>query len=440
MTDRTPNLTDWRFIAKKNIRRLLPTPLLNLYFSFYPCVGNLIFGRPSQKIKLVGLTGTDGKSSSVMFAAKILQEAGYKVGFFSSVAYSNGAQEQPNTLKMTMPGRFFLQRFLKKLVDNKCDIGIVEVTSEGIKQKRNLCINFDVALITNLKPEHIESHRGFKNYKQAKSMLFKNLSKGRRKNIPKSIIVNTDDAASQDFLNYDADKKITFGTNANADVRGVIIKSDLFENILDITIAKETTRIHMHAGGPFIAENALAAIAVAHNFGVDVDRCRRTLEKISNPPGRFEIVSKSPFVIVDYAHTTAAVEKLLSFVRENWPGNIVHVFGAAGGGRDRWKRPQLAALSEKFANTSILTEENSFDEKTELILEEIRAGFTHKEQVLVIPRRAEALKRAVEIARNTPDTLLLLTAKGSETVIAGPRGHKIPYNEKETVLCILNKK
>jgi UDP-N-acetylmuramoyl-L-alanyl-D-glutamate--2,6-diaminopimelate ligase len=338
-----------------------------------------------------------------------------------------------------MPGRFFLQRFLKRLVDNKCDFGVIEVTSEGIKQKRNLFIDFDISLITNLKPEHIESHGGFENYKLAKSALFTNLDKSYSKNIAKTIIVNNDDNEARSFLQFNAKQKITFGIHAPSDVRGKLIDTTLFQNDFKVQIGDQSVIIKIPAGGPFITENALAAIAVGKALKIDLPICVNALEKVTNPPGRFEIVSKKPLVIVDYAHTIAAVEKILSFVKENWSGKIIHVFGAAGGGRDKWKRPQLAELSERFTDQTILTEENSFDEPVENILKNIYSGFKDKSRVLTIPDRTLAVKKALEIASDSDDTMVLLTAKGSETVIAGPLGRKTPYNEKQTVLCLLNK-
>lgn len=438
--DKSPlSLKEWHFVLKKKLRKILPIKILNLYFSSYPFLGSLIYNNPSQKIKLIGITGTDGKSSTVIFVAKILQQAGYKVGFFSSVAYGDGEKENTNTFKMTMPGRFFLQSFIKKLVNNRCDFGVIEVTSEGVKQRRNLFIDFDVALITNLKPEHIESHGNFEKYKLAKSEIFKNLSKSFNKDIPKSIVVNGDDKEAKTFLQFDANQKIDFGVGGNLGVRGEIISSDLFESIFRVYVGEQSAQIKMQSGGPFTMENALAAIAVAQALKIDLKTCAKALESIKNPPGRFEIVSKDPIVIVDYAHTIAAVEKVLSFVRKNWQGRIIHVFGAAGGGRDKWKRPDLARLSEKYTDFSILTEENSFDEPIENILEDISVGFQDNNRIAIIPNRKDAVTKAIEMTLDFKNTLLLLTAKGSETVIAGPFGRKTPYNEKETVLCLLNK-
>lgn len=426
------------FLLKKKLRNHIPKPLLSLYFSFYPVLGHFIFGRPSKKIKLVGITGTDGKSSTVVFTAKLLREAGYKVGYFSSVFYSEGNEDMINSFKMTMPGRLFLQKFLKKLVDNSCDVAIIEVTSEGIKQKRNLCIDFDVVLVTNIKPEHIESHGSFENYKNTKAKLFKNITKGISKGIPKTIIVNNDDEIAKTFASFSSDKIISFGRADTSKLQVSNVSADFFSSQFSVSYNNEKYNVSLNTGGPFIVDNILASLAVACAFNIPLKKSISALKDIKNPPGRFEIVSSDPIVIVDYAHTIAGVEKLLSFVRKNWNKDIVHVFGAAGGGRDKWKRPELAKLSEKYTTVTILTEENPFDEPVLEIINDIRKGFSENRKIYTEENRKIAVKKGFDmiLANNG---LLLLTAKGSETVIAGPCGKKYPYSEKETVLCLLYK-
>lgn len=436
MTERPKTYAETIFFCKKALRKVLPRKLLNVYFSFFPLVGSLIYGYPSRKVKIIGVTGTDGKSSTVVFIARILRSAGYKVGFFSSALFSEGDGEQRNTFKMTMPGRFFMQGFLARLIKNKCDFAVIEVTSEGIKQKRHLFVNFDVAVCTNIKPEHIESHGGFANYKQAKAELFKNLGHGFKKSIEKTIVVNNDDTEAQSFLEYEADKKIAFGFSKQSFIHGEIEKATLFENVVKIIADGQEEIFELKVGGPFIAENVLAAVATAHALSVSMSVARQALENNPSVPGRFEIITEKPFTIVDYAHSVAAVEKILSFVRHHWEGKITHIFGAAGGGRDKWKRPKLAELSEKYTDFSILTEENSFDEKIENILSDISNGFRNKNRIKIIPRRPDAVSEAMQGSND--QTLLLFTGKGCETVIAGPLGRKISYSEKETIWQILN--
>jgi UDP-N-acetylmuramoyl-L-alanyl-D-glutamate--2,6-diaminopimelate ligase len=326
---------------------------------------------------------------------------------------------------------------LKKLVDNQCDIAIIEVTSEGVKQKRNLYIDFDIVLVTNINKEHIESHGGYEKYKEAKASVFKNLHMTFAKGLPKTIIVNNDNLEAKTFASYKADRYISFGSDSSSTLMVSDVVSDFTKSSFSLTCDKIPYQVCIPAGGPFVVDNAVAAMAVAYACDVPCDVSIKTLATLHNPPGRFEIVATNPYTIVDYAHTIAGVEKLLSFIQNHWDGEIVHVFGAAGGGRDTWKRPELAKLSETYTDISILTEENPFDESVLAIIDDIRAGFTSTRTVYREPHRRDAVKKGIEIARERK-ALLVLTAKGSETVIAGPSGKKYPYNEKETVICLIN--
>jgi UDP-N-acetylmuramoyl-L-alanyl-D-glutamate--2,6-diaminopimelate ligase len=330
-----------------------------------------------------------------------------------------------------------MQRFLARLVKNDCDFAVVEVTSEGVKQKRHCFIDFDVALVTNVCREHLEAHKGFSGYKKAKESIFKNIKKGKNKGMEKTIIANLDNEIAAGFLRFQSDKKVTFSIKKEqADVYGEALETGFDQNKIKINFGGKNFRLDLDLGGPFVIQNIVAALAVAKSVGIEEDVCKRALERIKVVPGRFEVVSKKPFVVVDYAHTTNAVEKLLSYSRERWPEKIVHVFGAAGGGRDKWKRGEIGELSEKFTDFSILTEENSFDEPVGKILEDIKNGFKDKTRVIIKPDRAGAIDRALEM--DTGKQMFLLTGKGSETVIAGPLGRKTPYNDKKTVLCLLN--
>lgn len=427
------------YLLKKRIKKILPTPVRNFYYALFPFFGNIIYRNPSNKIKIIGVTGTDGKSSTVIFLAKILKDAGYKVGHFSSVFYSDGNTEKVNGFKMTMPGRFFLQKFLRRLVDNKCDFAVIEVTSEGIKQKRNLFINFDVAVVTNITPEHTEAHGGFENYRKCKRELFYNIAKYSNKEIQKTLVINADDPNCTDFDKGKADIIFRYGTSNYADLKLVEGSASLQECRIKILFKGNIYELSAPAGGPFIISNLMSAISAALSLHISIDQCIKSAQSLKNPPGRFEVIKKKPFVIVDYAHTVAAVEKVLSFIKENWSGSIIHVFGAAGGGRDKWKRPLLAKLSEKYADYSILSEENSFDEPTFEILEQIKSGFTHLDRVETVIKREDAVEKAIQISKKYHNPMIIFTAKGSETVIAGPNGGKRPYNEASYIQCVLDK-
>lgn len=431
------NLSEWFYLIKKWFKRILPGRILKIYYIFFPFFSKIIFNIPSKNIILIGITGTDGKSSTVLITAKILKEAGYKVGFSSSIFFSDGEKERINDLKVTMPGRFFMRRLLKQWIQNGCQIGIIEVTSEGIKQERHRYIDFDILLLTNITPEHLEAHGGFLNYKNTKAKIFKALASTVKKGFPKTIIVNGDFKECLEFLNYNAEQKFTYGIiNQNVDLKASILECDLKNTKFILSNKKNKIEIKTSLIGPFIIKNILAAATIAYYcFNVEFEKIKKAIEKIPTIPGRFEIVSSEPLVIVDYAHTVFAVEELLKFLRKNWNGKIIHVFGAAGGGRDKWKRPVLGKLSEMYTDFTILTEENSFDDSTEKILNDILLGFSNKDRVEVISNRKKAIRKGLSMVKK--DTLLLVTGKGCETVIMGPYGRKIPHNDKEVILSFL---
>jgi len=204
------------------IKKIIPGFIKSFYHFFVSFLGALLNGFPSEKTKVIGVTGTNGKSTTISILIKILEEAGYKVAASTSIFFKIGEKTEENKLKMTMPGRFVLQSFLKKAVKEKCDYVIIEVTSEGIKQHRHKFINFKTALITNLNPEHIEAHGGFDNYKKAKGELFKT--------VKNTHIINFDDKNKDYFLSFPAKNIITYGIESNPSIKGENICSYLRRN------------------------------------------------------------------------------------------------------------------------------------------------------------------------------------------------------------------
>ena len=202
------------------IKKLIPKKIFNaLQPAYHFALGYLaafLYGNPSEKMIVVGVTGTTGKTTVVYMIAEILKSAGYKVGYISTALFGDGEKEWLNDRKMTMLGRFFTQKMLRNMQKNKCDVAIIETTSQGIVQFRHRFINYDILLMTGLYPEHVEAHGGFENYKKAKGELFAHLKNCRRKKIQgreiaKTSIINADDEHSEYFLNFWAEKKITYG-------------------------------------------------------------------------------------------------------------------------------------------------------------------------------------------------------------------------------------
>jgi len=382
-----------RFIIQKSVLGFI----MSFYHQMWPALGAVIYGFPAKKIKIIGITGTNGKTTVVHLATEILEAAGYKVASISSLRFKIGEKEWKNGLKMTMPGRMKIQKFLRQAADAQCQYVVMEVTSEGIKQYRHKFLDFDVAVFTNLTPEHIESHGGLENYKRAKGELFK---------IAKTAIINLDDENAEYFSAFCKGKKY-----------GYSIESGSIDIVTPLP-------------GKFNLYNALAAAYVGLSQGVDMEVIKNTLEKSKGVPGRMEVVIKEPFpVIVDYAHTPDALEKVYKTVRGSH--KLVCVLGAAGGGRDKWKRPQMGKIAAHYCDEIILTNEDPYDEDPGRILSEIKSGISPSVLKLYeILDRREAIKKALQVARRG-DTVII-TGKGAEPWLMTKEG-RVSWDDREIV-------
>jgi len=406
--------------VKELIKKFIPSFLLDWYHFSLSYLGAVLYRFPSEKIKVIGVTGTNGKSTVVELTTKILEEAGYKVASLSSIRFKITEKEWPNTLKMTMPGRFKLQKFLRQAVDSGCQYVVFEVTSEGIKQHRHRFINFDTAVFTNLTPEHIEVHGGFENYRAAKGKLFQ-LTKNTH-------VINVDDANAEYFLQFSAKKKYTYGLN----------KGD---------INNKNLQLNLRLIGNFNIYNALAAICVGLSQGVDLKTCKRVVEKVEGIPGRMEEVISGPFkVFVDYAFTPNALEKVYQTLTSlkpkayNLKPKLISVLGACGGGRDKWKRPVLGEIAAKYCDEIIVTNEDPYDEDPMEIIEQVAKGAEsistnqssqYKSAVFRILDRKAAIKKSLELAK-TGD-VVIITGKGCEPWICIAKGKKIPWDDRKVV-------
>jgi len=394
---------------KNLIRKLVPSFLIGWYHFLLAFLGAFIFRFPSRKLKVIGVTGTNGKSTVVEMVSKILEGAGYKVASLSSIKFKIGGKEWPNTLKMTMPGRFKLQRFLRQAVNYGCKYVVLEVTSEGIKQYRHKFIDFDVAVFTNLSPEHIEAHGSFENYRAAKGKLFQ-----ATKNIH---VINTDDENREYFLQFPAEKKYTYGLN-----QGDINNKDL--------------KLNLQLIGNFNIYNALAAICVGISQGIDLGTCKLALEKIKGIPGRMEEVISEPFkVFVDYAFTPNALEKVYQTLKPNnyklQTTKLICVLGACGGGRDKWKRPVLGKISAKYCDEIIITNEDPYDENPMDIINQVAEGVGQRAKKIL--DRREAIKKALCLTKLSTTSIVVITGKGCEPWICVAGGKKIPWDDREIV-------
>lgn len=396
------------------MRRFIPKFIFDIYHFLWAFLGALIYGFPSKKIIVIGVTGTDGKTTIVHLITRILEDAGFDVASISSIRFKIKNKKWLNKLRMTMPGRFKLQKFLKQAVNAKCKYVVLEATSEGIKQYRHKFIDFNGIVFTNLTKEHIEAHKGFENYKKAKGKIFKALQKSKKKN--KFAVINLDDKYCKYFLNLSQGLKIyTYA-----------IKNKQAE------LNPERINLKASLPGEFNIYNSLSAYAVGLSQGVKSKKILESLENFKGVVGRMETIIKEPFkVIIDYAHTPNALEKVYKSLGKD----LICVFGSCGGGRDKWKRPEIGKIASNYCKKIILTNEDPYNENPQSILDDIEKGLPlisdFQFSIFKILDRREAIRKALSIAKQ--GDIVIITGKGSEPSICVANNKKIPWNDKEVV-------
>lgn len=394
---------------KSFIKKLIPKFILNIYHWKLSLLGALIYGFSSRKLIVIGVTGTSGKSTTVDLITKILEESGEKVASISTARFKIGYKEWKNNLKMTMPGRFVIQKFFKQALKEKCRYVVLEVSSEGVKQSRHKFIKFDCAVFTNLSPEHIESHGSFEKYRNAKLKFFKV--------VKNKHIINIDDENAKYFLATKSKQVFKFGFG---NLENIEIKENI--SLFELRGVKFQTNLL----GKFNIYNCLCAIAVANSYEVSLDVCKKAIEKAKCIEGRMEVVVKKPFmVVVDYAHTPEQLKN----VYETLGSNLICVLGSCGGGRDKWKRPVLGEIAKKYCKEIIVTNEDPYDENPEKIIDEVLVGAGNLGKKII--DRKEAIKTSLMLAK--PKDIVIITGKGSETLMCLENNKKIPWSDKEIV-------
>jgi UDP-N-acetylmuramoyl-L-alanyl-D-glutamate--2,6-diaminopimelate ligase len=393
-----------------------------VYHFILALIGAIIYRFPGRKIKVIGITGTKGKTTTVELVNAVLEAAGRKMALLSSLRVKMDKRSERNSFGNSMPGRFFIQNFLRQAVKEGCEYAIIEVTSQGVVLSRHRFIDWRVAVLTNIAPEHIESHGSFEKYRSAKLAFLKTATR-----FEAPIFLNRDNESWEFFS-----KKLA-GNNI------IPFSKKLFDNF---------QIKNPDLNSDFYREDIAAAYGVVKNLGISEVVIKKALENFRGVSGRFEFVQKKPFaVIVDYAHTPDSLEAIYKAVRPEIlsgisKGKMICVLGSAGGGRDKWKRPAMGKIAAGYCDKLILTDEDPYDENPEEILDQVKAGFKDaakprlkKENVFRILDRREALKKAVELAEEG-DTVIA-TGKGSEMSIHVAHGKTIPWNEKEIIKNIL---
>ncbi len=449
---------------KELIKKFIPLFLLQWYHKVLALTANIFYGFPSNKMVVIGVTGTNGKSTTVHLIAKMFEDAGYKVGATSTVSFKIADREWLNNKKMTMLGRFALQKLLRQMVDVGCKYAVIETSSQGVEQFRHLGVNYDVAVFTNLTPEHIEAHGSFENYKKAKGKFFAHLAAKPRKVIngkviPKVSVVNLDDEHGEYFAGFRADEKWLYKIqNSKSEIRNKfqIQNSKLVEagsvilNQSGSQFIIHNSKFILHLLGEFNIYNALAAVCVGLSQGLTLDTISKGLEKVFGVPGRMEFIDEGQSfkVLVDYAPEPASMRKLYETVHKSQfvvgDGRIIHVLGSAGGGRDKARRPILGQIAAENADYVIITNEDPYDEDPMEIINQVAAGAKEcqmanakcqMKELFEIEDRGEAIAKALNLA--SEGDLVIITGKGSEQAICMADGRKVQWDDREKVREIL---
>lgn len=402
------------------IKRILPNNLMDkirpTYHYLLALTGAIIYRFPGKKIKVIAITGTKGKTSTAEILNAILEEAGYKTGLVGTLRFKIDNESVNNMYKMTLPGRFFVQKYLRKAVKAKCDYMILEVTSQAAVQFRHKFIPFNALIFTNLAPEHIESHGSYENYVKAKLSIAEAVGKSKKPN--RVIVTNADDPEGAKFLNYPVDVKLTYS----------------LKDVEPYSIAKEGLNFTWHGqhvlsplSGIFNLSNILAAATFAESQGVTDDVIKRAVEKFSGIRGRVEKVNEGQnfTVVVDYAHTPDSLQKLYEVFQTS---RIIGVLGNTGGGRDKWKRKEMATIADKYCEYVILTDEDPYDDDPMEIVQDMKKEITETTCEIIIDRR-QAIAKALSLAKE--GDAVLITGKGTDPYIMTKNGNKIPWSDVE---------
>jgi len=432
-------------------RKVIPKPVFEFFQPAYHYLlaffGAFFYGFPSRKITVIGVVGTKGKTTTCDLIAQILNSSGHKTALVSTVLIRIGEKEWKNEKKQTMLGRFQLQKFLNQAVKDDCKYVVIETSSEGILQYRHRFIDYDVAVFTNLSPEHIERHGGFENYRNAKVKLF-----GKTAAKENSIgIYNLDDPNVEYFLKPSVKTRIGY-TIENLKFKNQNLKLNL-DKIIEIKNVRlglngaafivNNEKVEIPLIGEFNVYNAVAAIATSLALNVPIEKVKFAFAKAKPTPGRMEIVAnnKNITVIIDYAHEPLSLESIYK-TAQNYLSTataknlMICVLGAQGGGRDKWKRFEMGKIAGRYCGKIVLTNEDPYDEPPIDIISQIEIGVAAikksdtnwDEYVYKIVDRKKAIKKAISLAKK--GDVVVLTGKGGETSMCVENNKKTSWDEK----------
>jgi UDP-N-acetylmuramoyl-L-alanyl-D-glutamate--2,6-diaminopimelate ligase len=431
---------------KKVVQPIIPKSLINFFHYTESIAAAKKYKNPSEQMIVIGIVGSKGKTTTANMLWSILSADGHKVGLIGTANIRYGSKEEMNPYHMTMPGAFVMQKILAKMASMKCKYVIMEVPSEGQTQYRHIGINFDVLVFTNVTKELMAAHDfSMETLHKHNKRVFKRLTHSRRKTIdlartPKMIIANTDNKHAKDYLIFQADKKLTFGTKTDADYK----ITDVQDTQNGISFDINGTSYKVKILGKINAINAAGAIATASALGANKKAITSGLSKLPTIPGRMEVIEgKQPFtVVVDYAHEQASMTALMNSAKDMKPkgAKVITLLGAEGGGRDSAKRPEMGEICAKGSDIIILSNVDPYEDDPMYIINDIKkgaikAGAKEGKSMLIVPDRREGIRKALQLAKK--DDLVLITGKGAEqSIVIG--GKSSPWDDRKVVKEELN--
>ena len=423
----------------KGVRSVLPSQAVHLLENVYRKTRIQLvsarYGWPARGLRVIAVTGTNGKTTTANYINEILKQAGYKTAMFTTAVIEVAGESKINDLNATVASVSRMQQFLNEARRSKVDFVILEVTSHSLHQHKLDGVPIEAAVMTNLTQDHLDYHKTMEKYAAAKGLLF-------ARN-PRYIVLNRDDDWFDYFDKYLAEEqKITYGKSEDADVRISDIK--LYKKGSEAVLAfdhQEKSQLATYLPGEYNVFNMAAAASICYVLGVSMSDIKNGIASLEGIPGRFERAAKDEKyeVIVDYAHTPDALEKLLEATRNITKKRIILVFGACGD-RDALKRPIMGKIAAKLADEIILTDEESYNENPDKIRRDIYAGIEESKatnKTTEIADRREAIRHALNIAKK--DDTILITGMGHEQfrII---NGEKLPWNDTNIVREIISEK
>lgn len=401
------------FFVEKELDTHLPQVVVKSTRRQIADIADKFYNHPSRRLNLIGVTGTNGKTTVTHLVQKILEKEGERCALIGTLGYKLHAEDDYKEAKHTTPQAPELQATLDLIAESNIKNVVMEVSSHALEQNRVGGCVFSGAVLTNLTQDHLDYHVTMENYFEAKSILFRGLNEGA------FAVINADDEYAQKFIQAvpQGGKVITYGIKSSSDVIAKNIKFSM--KGAEFTCESKgvgANNVQLKMNGMFSVYNVLAAISTGLALGIDIDTCIKSLESTKGVDGRFEVVVNKPLTIVDYAHTPDGLENVLTAAREITPegSKLICLFGC-GGDRDATKRPKMGAIAEKLADKIIITSDNPRSEDPQQIITDVLAGLKsiNSQTVFVEPDR----KKAIELLKSITEEkdVVVIAGKGHET-------------------------